>query len=399
MKATKLALKYGNCKIAFVSPVYVQSMIAYNYFKELFFLSLNQYKLVIERASERSFTFANGSIIYFKSGDRPNTLVGPGYDFIFFEEAGLLKEEVFNYMMPTLLDRSGSCWIFGTPRGKGHWFYDKYEEARAKNNAIWKAFHFTSFDNPLIDVKDIKLLIETLPENIIQQEIYADFMDDGLGVFKQLEKVVEFGKKNGLEFVQDSYQPFYFGLDLAKYQDFTVIYGISEDLKQVYYDRFNQIDWKLQIEKIRKVMKSFPNHTLALDATGIGDAINESLNDYGIETFPFKFTNESKTNLINAYAMDLRYNNFTLPDFGEIIREHRQFQIKYTASRKITYEAPAGKHDDIVIACALANFALNRQSMDAIKSVEYSNFAPNANGMLFETIEEYEERIYQESYA
>jgi hypothetical protein len=41
-------------------------------------------------------------------------------------------------------------------------------------------------ENPEVDFNEIRLLYETLPERIFRQEILAEFIEDGGGVFRRV---------------------------------------------------------------------------------------------------------------------------------------------------------------------------------------------------------------------
>ena len=374
-KALDLVLSKKARNILLVSPTYAQSMISYHYFMIHFYTQLNKQckGFVKEYKSEKKFYFPFLDVtIFFKSGDNPDSLVGPGYDYILFEECGLLKEEVYNLLMPTLLDNGGGAWYFGTPRGKAHWFYKIWQRAKDEPQ-LWDFFHFTTHDNPLIAKEDIKILIGSLPEQIVKQEIFADFLDDGLGVFNNIREAVK-----DMKFVTKSKKKFYFGLDLAKINDFTVLYGISEDFTEYYYERFNQVDYKYQIRKITQALEGFVNHYCCIDSTGVGEPIFEALEDNGLNVLSYKLTNESKFDLINSYQLNLRHGKFYIVD--EMLDEHDTFTIKYTKTRKIKYEAEGDKHDDKVIAGALANWAMHKGNFDYIKSVEYSDIYEDLYG-------------------
>jgi len=70
------------------------------------------------------------------------------------------------------------------------------------------------------------------------------------------------------------------GVDLARLRDFTVIavVDISQNPQAlVYLDRFNQIDWQIQIGRIRAVAERFRPSAVIVDETGVGDPIVEQL--------------------------------------------------------------------------------------------------------------------------
>jgi predicted phage terminase large subunit-like protein len=71
-----------------------------------------------------------------------------------------------------LADRQGDLLAIGTPEGRNH-FYDMYTGATHWEG--WEAFHFTSFDNPLVPKSEIEHARQTLPSYAFHQEFMASF--------------------------------------------------------------------------------------------------------------------------------------------------------------------------------------------------------------------------------
>jgi hypothetical protein len=59
--------------------------------------------------------------------------------------------------------------------------------------------------------------------------------------------------------------------------DFSVITILDDTGRQVYFDRFNQISWELQIARIKRAAELYRVDTITLDSTGVGDPIYERL--------------------------------------------------------------------------------------------------------------------------
>jgi predicted phage terminase large subunit-like protein len=92
--------------------------------------------------------------------------------------------------------------IGGTPKGKNvkrsnekHLFYELYgrgqsaeSEAKcdqSKEHSDWKAFNFSSYDNPLLDPNDIDELVKQISPALRDQEIYGKFIDkESSGIIK-----------------------------------------------------------------------------------------------------------------------------------------------------------------------------------------------------------------------
>ena len=93
------------------------------------------------------------------------------------------------------------------------------------------------------------------------------------------------------------------GVDLAKVQDFTVIavYDMATN-SQVFQDRFQTLEWPFQKQRIKAISLHYNRALVMLDATGIGDPIADDLMRAGIPVEPYKFTNESKKEIVEKLS-------------------------------------------------------------------------------------------------
>jgi hypothetical protein len=74
----------------------------------------------------------------------------------------------------------------------------------------------------------------------------------------------------------------------------------------------------------------------------------------GLPVQPFTTTNSSKTAIIEALALALERADLAILPDAVLIAELQAFQAEPTASGMMRYSAPAGQHDDTVVATALA---------------------------------------------
>lgn len=131
--------------------------------------------------------------IDFRSADRPENWEGFGYDIILLNEAGIILKNDYLYtnaVLPMLMDNPGSKLIaIGTPKGKmtknnkAHRFYSLYKRAIDKD-PIYQLFQYSSYENPFLGQDDIKELEEEMRlmnPQMVQQEIYAQFVDGAAG--------------------------------------------------------------------------------------------------------------------------------------------------------------------------------------------------------------------------
>lgn len=297
-----------------------------------------------------------------------NTMEGFGYDKAFLNEAGIiLKDEYLwnNAIMPMFWDYpNAKVVIGGTPKGRGK-FYELYQRGLDPGQTNYKSFHYTSFDSPFEHIhKAIREDLQSMPERVVEQEIYARFLEDTGVVFRNFQEVMDAVPQKpqvGHRYIM--------GVDLAKVEDFTVIavYDTFNN-RQVYQARFNKIDWGMQKSRIAETARHFNDGSsprsnaasVVIDATGLGDPIVDDLARMGIPVDPIKFTNDMKRQLIEKFVNWIELKRVHILPIQETKVELGNFtyDISETTDR-IRYEAPVGFHDDIVIAHALAIWRLN----------------------------------------
>lgn len=293
-----------------------------------------------------------GSYIDFRSADRPENIEGFGYDKFFLNEAGIiLKDEYLwhNAIKPMLWDYKASGVIGGTPKGKGL-FYELASYGKSPDYPEYEFFTFSSFDNPFLDKQMLADDMKNMPERVIKQEIYAEFLEDTGAVFRGVQAIATAEPKQPV-----SGHMYVMGVDLAKVMDYTVItvYDRANN-HQVYQDRFNKFDWPFQKGKIKGISQMYNNALVMIDGTGVGDPIVDDLLRSGVPVEPVKITNDIKKELIEKLSLWIEQRKMRLINLPETIEEFTDFTYDVTQRGRIIYSAPVGLHDDIVIAHALA---------------------------------------------
>jgi len=129
--------------------------------------------------NDLTLELTNGVTIYLKGADRPDTLRGVSLKHLVLDEFAFMKSDIFDAVLrPALSDNLGTCIFIGTPEGRNH-FYDKYLEAELGGDPQWEAWHYTSYDNPLLDKAEVDHARKTLPNWAFQQEYMASFDANG----------------------------------------------------------------------------------------------------------------------------------------------------------------------------------------------------------------------------
>jgi PBSX family phage terminase large subunit len=339
-----------------VSPTFPQTMYMWRRIKKI--LPKKYIKDIKE--GEKFIELINGSTIWAKSGDNPDGLVGEGLNFCAIDEAARCKEEVWEVLRPSLSDKNGDCWFLSTPKGK-NWFY--YLSLKEKEDPQYKSFFFPSHENPILPRSELESMKAEMPELVYMQEVLAKFIDTGGIVFRNLKKCLAPTKAGPVP--SHSYV---IGIDLGKHQDFTVMcVGDLTTNEVVDMDRFNQLDWTYQKNKIRDKVKQYNNATVILDTTGLGDTIYDDLTDWGISVEPYHFTNSTKNLLISNLMRTMDNQLIRIPDDEpDMVMELESFEFDITETGLIRYGAPRGMHDDIVISLALCAWGMDYACVNVI---------------------------------
>ena len=156
----------------------------------------------------------NGASISLKGSDRPDTMRGVSLKYLVLDEYADMKPSVWEEVLrPALADQKGECLFIGTPKGRNH-FYELYKYAELSDDPTYAAWHFTSYDNPLLDPNEIDTAKNSMSSYAFRQEFMASFEALGSEIFK--EQWVKFNNEEPDE------GEYYIAVDLAGFADVAV---------------------------------------------------------------------------------------------------------------------------------------------------------------------------------
>ena len=343
----KHGLESNNVLCWWVAPTYRQSMIAYRILKKALWPVVAG-----ARVSDMTLQLINGSRIEFKSADNFDALRGEGVNFLVIDEAALIPREAWEAAIrPTLSDTLGRGILASTPRGR-NWFFEAYCRGSDREYLEWESFSFPTRDNPRILASEIEEARRTLPSAVFQQEYLAEFLEDSAGVFR--------GIKDCISGVLEPPSPtgrYVIGWDLAKLRDFSVLVVLDSQRNHVVaFDRFNQVDYALQLDRVEILAKKYRASVL-MDSSGVGDPVLEQVKRRRIPVKGYTITGVNKQQLIEHLAVAIEQRRISYPRIPELVHELELYGYEPTRAGNLKYSAPAGQHDDCVIALALAVWA------------------------------------------
>jgi phage FluMu gp28-like protein len=328
-----------NQSVWWIAPVYQQAEIAFRRMKS----QVSEKDFFISNESKLTLILPNGARIEFKSGEKPDNLYGDDVYAAVVDEASRMREESWYALRSTLTATKGKCKMIGNVKGKKNWFYKLGERARLGEDD-YKFFKITAYDaakEGILDIEEIEQAKKDLPEFVFKELYLAEPGDDNSNPF-------------GLDNIRKCYAPLSngipiaFGIDLAKYTDWTVITGLDNMNRVCYTERF-QGDWMQTKQKIINVVGRIPAH---IDATGVGDPIVEELQRLGSNVYGFKYSSQSKQQLMIGLQNAIQLGEVSIIE-GIMQDEMESFEFEYTRTG-VKYNAPVGMHDDTVNALALA---------------------------------------------
>lgn len=281
---------------------------------------------------------------------------GRKYGLVIVDEAAMARhlEAAWNAALsPTLTDYTGGAWFFSTPKGHNY-FHSLSQEWQSDDE--WAHHHAPSDENPYLPREEIERQRRKLPERIFAQEYLAQFLEDGGGVFRRVTAAVDtaLATDPGSRDVGDG-RAYVIGVDWGRHQDFTVFVVLdARDKAVVALDRFTQIEYSLQLARLRALLTRYPHAALVAEANSIGGPLVEQLRRDGVNVSAFQTTHASKGQIIESLAVAFEQGELRIPAAQWLIDELLAFDQERTASGMMRYSAPAGSHDDGVMALAIA---------------------------------------------
>lgn len=313
--------------------------------------------------SEHRLEFVSGGSLTMWSLDNPDSVRGQKYAFADIDEAAMIRglADAFNEVIrPTLSDYKGACAFWSTPKGMGD-FYSFYLRGAEGTHQDWASFQFPTSANPYIDPAEIEAARLELPADVFRQEYLAEFIQGEGAVFRNIRanltaEITDPAKHKAHNVVM--------GVDWGQVNDFTACSIVCEDCAaELELERFNQIDWEFQRKKILALQKRWGVKYTLVEENSIGGPNLEALQKLTAQPIAgFMTTAQSKPPLIQSLALCFEQAEIKWLDIPVATLELESYEAKRNeTTNRIQYSAPAGGHDDTVIARALAREAIERR--------------------------------------
>jgi phage terminase large subunit-like protein len=298
----------------------------------------------------------NGGTIEFFSLEKPDSIRGKNFKRFIVNEAGFASNllEIRNYVItPTLIDLQGDEYYAGTPKGYNG-FYSLYNQT----GADWANWQMSSYSNPHIPAVELDSLKALMPERAFQQEILAQFLEDGGGVFRRVREASTLQPQEA-----QAGRQYIIGVDWGRSNDATVFCVLdAENKTQVFLDRMTDTDYASQRARLMALSERYNHASVIAESNSMGQPNIEALQNMGVYVTAFNTTNASKSAAIQSLELAFERGEIQLLADELQINEIMAYQSEKLPSGLVRYGSPDGLHDDTVMALAIGWQSINSNS-------------------------------------
>lgn len=328
----------------------------------------------------RSRILAVASIEQTVRGFSPHMLV--------LDEASKIPDSAYEAVLPMLGATQGSLWLISTPWGKQGFFWEEWTRGEA-----WQRFQVKATDCPRISSAYLDEMRDRRGEAWVRQEFLCEFVaaDDRMFDRDDLDALFSPGLRAERHFNGEG-RDFCFGIDLGKLADSSAIAILERITVRDGFDRYTVREtfrtrhvlrylerirlgtaYPKVIDRIRELAADAARAgrlTLAIDATGLGEPVFDALRSTGI---PGELVAVTLTGGDESHHTGFRWHvprkALLVGLQGQVCRRELEIAsdlplaadfIAEMASMGRNLHAPAGAHDDLVMAVSLAAWAARK---------------------------------------
>lgn len=336
-------------RVAWITPTYKNSRPLWRWCVNATAGEIRTDKIRLSKA-DRTLETRRGGFLGLYSADNIDSIRGEAFHLVVEDEAARIDEDArTDAIMPTLADYDGDEIIITSPKGK-NWVYAEFLKGQEDGRHVmsWQA---PTSDNPSPNIRQAFERARTaVPERTFRQEWLAEFVEGG-EVFRYIDRATTATE-------QESAQPdhqYVFGIDFGRLEDYTVVTVLDiTERAIVNIDRYNTIDWSMQVDRIAAIYERFRPDAIIAERNSMGDPIINTLYERELPVQPFITTNATKQTIIDGLALAFERSQIRIIKNSALVTELQSYQAEQLPSGLIRYGAPSGLHDDCVMSLALA---------------------------------------------
>lgn len=310
--------------------------------------------------SNLEIEFVTGSTIIFKSAEQRDNLRGFTITGILIvDECAYIQDDIFNILLPATDHYRAPILLISTPKLKQGFFYRYYAAGMEGQNGI-TSIDFNDFDTSfLLPAEKLEQYRAMMPRSQFTTEYLGEFLDTDSVLFSNITECVgPAGDGNEI----------YVGIDWGSGAggDYTSVCAFDENGRMAFIDYFNDKSTFEQARYIADILALRENQVRSVlaESNSIGTPmialLKDELEKRGKRTLaqsvePFSTTNAEKVRLVNQLQVALEQKHITLLDDRGLLSQLASYEATYNSkTNSVSYNAPAGLHDDNCISTMLA---------------------------------------------
>ena len=316
-------------------------------------------------ASTLQIELINGNRLSFFSAESPTAIRGNSFrGLVVVDEAAFVNDttsdgqDFFNsILMPTCKAYKPKVIYASTPLAKSGTFYTKFmrgQEGHPHTDTPNKVYSIkaTIYDDSLITAEEIEEIKNSIPEASFQREFMVEFMDNAMSAF------TDYTDKFTLKKQIDFNQPLWIGVDFHSVgSDSTIVSLINTDNDVWQIEIKGGLDAQYRqianiLDKCKKLVIGY------MESNSIGKTmINEifKLTKQKSKIIEWCTTNESKEIQVGLVQTHLTKDMMHFEENNKQLKnQFDTFGYSISKTRKITYAALSGHHDDRVLSLMIA---------------------------------------------
>lgn len=282
---------------------------------------------------------------------------GRGGDRLIIDESAYVRERTLSEAVFPMIAASSYAEIVqtSTPNGLNH-FWKSYQRG-LPGDSNTQSFHMPSWKNPFLSRRYLIEQERKRTSLAWRVEYGAEFVDEQNAVF--LWSVIEQALDEELVMSApycDGHN-YVLGWDPASVHDRSGL--VALDITSLPWQVVDVQDiagpsWTTQMDRVSDMAEKYGGAGVLMDATSMGDPLFETLKDRGVQVSPFRFTNQSKRELIDGLVLVFEQGDVKLPHHDDLLSELKFYRRDVSRAGTVTLGAAEGEYDDLVTALALA---------------------------------------------
>lgn len=318
-------------------------------------------------ASTLQIELVNGNKLSFFSAESPTAIRGNTFKGLcVIDEAAFIADttsdgqDFFNsILMPTCKAHKPKVIYASTPLAKSGTFYNKFmrgqeQHLRDASNKVY-SIKATIYDDSLLTEEEIQDIKDSIPEASFEREFMVEFMDNALSAFS------DYTDKFTLKKQIDFNQPLWIGVDFHSVgSDSTILTLINKENDVWQYEIKGGLDAQYRqiadiIDKCKKLVIAY------MESNSIGEVmLNEvkKLTKQRSKVIEWCTTNDSKETQVGLVQTLMTKDMMHFEEKNTQLKNQLDvFGYSISKSKRITYSALSGQHDDRVLSLMIATQA------------------------------------------